>query len=202
MRKLLFIIVALLLMASPAHAVIFISGTSAPGACTWSTVWDAEVVTGDSTWTNYAYANRNNRTYILSGDTTGGGSKVRITFVAHSTNAGEITDAAIGPKKASADPYDFASAPTNITFSAADNGALPAGGTLVSDEITFAFETTQNYIVSVWSSDGDMAYLDDPGPIWLQVRRNLASDDTETVDTSGYTNHAYVEYLWKIEACN
>ncbi len=203
MKKLLLLITLLLLIAFPAYAVIFI-GAPPPvdGACTWSTVWDAETVTGaGDNWQDYQYAGRNNRTFILSAATTGSGSQIRITIKGHSTLAGEITDAAIGPKKASADPYDYDSTATNITFNTgSDSGTIPANGTLVSDDITFTFSTGSDYIVALFSSDGDMGYLDDSTV--RQYKRDSQPDQTEIVNVTSYSSHSYLEYLWKIEACD
>lgn len=164
----------------------------------WITAWDANDASGDPTWKDYTSVGRTARHHIKAADIQQvGGTKLRFTFKAHSTKAGEISGAAFGPKKASADPYDFTETPSRITFNDGQNsGALPAGGTLVSDEIPYTLEPDTDYLWSVYSSDGDMGYLNFSNGYWFSSK---GYDDSQTVDTSGYSQGNYIEYVALIE---
>lgn len=179
-------------------AVVEVAGSQAGGGL-WATAWDASTVSGDGLWGDYTAAGRNSRMIVRAVDTVAEGGKVRLTFKGHSTKAGQITGASIGPKKAGSDPWDFASAPVNITFNGGnDSGTIPAGGVLVSDEINFNFNEDTDYLVAVYSTDGDMGYLDMSSASYR--KDGLGYDDSMMVSPSAYYSSAsYIEYLSKIE---
>lgn len=76
----------------------------------------------------------------LGAGTVAGGSTVRISVIAHSSNSTIIGSMWIGlPKTFGTPAYDFASAPTRVTFGGANGITVASGTTIDSDDISLAF---------------------------------------------------------------
>ncbi|WP_377830069.1 hypothetical protein ACFKHW_12965 [Bradyrhizobium lupini] len=77
------------------------------------------------------------------------GSLVRVTLAA-STSAGFSVDGAyIGHQAVSGDPYDFDGGQVQIKVGGAASFSTGAGGTVLSDAISFALDHTKNLIVAI-----------------------------------------------------
>ena len=76
------------------------------------------------------------------------GTKVRITFEASIGFQWSVSSMYIGEQAPTGDPYDTVSM-TEITFGGGNSGfAIGAGNTLLSDEITFSFDSSKSYVTS------------------------------------------------------
>lgn len=202
-RHILFILLVLLatlFLICQAEAILIIQTEEAAGS--WSDVWVATTVTGDSTWSDYNGSARNYRVYIFASDLTGGGSKVKITLKGHSSHTSEVQSVYIGPKKASSDPYDFDDTPTEVTFSGGSGASWSGGTSVTSDEITYDLDDTKDHIVAIYYDGADdsgyMGYLDYGGTNDAAYK-NGTGDESGTTNVSGYSATQYLEYLEKIE---
>ena len=203
MRKKLSLLLLLLLIPTLAYAWgIMIIGGGVPVTGTWSTVWLASnECTGAEANLETAGKIRN---VVLAATTTGGGSKIRLTFKARddaSINNFDAVCVYIGPRSGG----DVMTGTTEITFNTGSSGfSLTTNSeTIVSDEITFAFSTAQDYLVQVennaniyarrWNDDGDTECLD-----YYEYGTTEVCTDTLDFDSDGAD--AYVVGLQKIEA--
>ncbi len=116
------------------------------------------------------------------------GTKIRIICEAATSSAWTLVEAFIGEQAAAGDAYDFAGAPTRITFTGGSNGfALAASGTITSDEIPFAFDPGKNYVIAFDHSNtvslgSPRALVVLPGATnYLKV-----ADDAQSVNATGY----------------
>lgn len=121
----------------------------------------------------------------------GGISKIRITFQSGATYPFKVDNGIRIQEKGAGDVYDFSTTPVSITHSTGTAAWNIATGSnlLTSDEITFALDTSKDY---VWSFDtgGDAGVnFGAKGLVTLTGARtfSLGSSDGATVDTSGYT---------------
>jgi hypothetical protein len=128
---------------------------------------------------------------IINGSAlTRSGSKVRITMETTSATSVTLQKCYIGQQASSGDTYDFASAPTQITWdggSSGFTGDINAGK--VSDEITFAIDETLNYIIAFrfTSVAGTNLVSETSTSNQTQVYYKAAVDDVTTVNATGYT---------------
>ena len=206
--KRLIILFAILMLSTPVYAgssvfsgtangILGVASEEAP-AGTWTKIWDANDATGDSTWADYAAGtNRNSRIVLAAVDIANGSgnyTKIKIVLRAHSSNQTDIGGAGIGLKKASSDAFDYEASPTNITFGSSETVNISAGGTATSDEITFTLDPTDDYLVGVYCSDGDMQYLEG-GVGDAYSKDTVGFDESVTENVTGYNTVQYVEWL-------
>jgi hypothetical protein len=129
------------------------------------------------------------------GDITRAGSKVRLTFKSGGSGGSGsfvIDKCYIGLQASSGDNWDFASAPTQVTFNSGNAGfTLGASSTIVSDEVTFGVDTDDTLVISfhITSTNYAMA-MQAASESSLFAYYKLGTDDAITLNPSGYTSHA------------
>lgn len=134
--------------------------------------------TNSGSWTGYN--TRNPIALIRNGD------YVRVTFNAATDSTLVISNAWIGRKAASGDPYDFlAGTPTELKFNNGSSGfSIAAGGSIVSDPLFFPIDATLDYIISMFVTSGNQRYLTSS---LYTLYYKFTSNETSTPDVTSYT---------------
>lgn len=116
-------------------------------------------------------------------------TKIRITLQSNANGGFGCDEVFIGQQAGSGDPYDYASTPTRITFSGSNGFSIAgASSTLLSDEITFPFAASTNYVIAmdvVATAGGGH-----PGSLATfsgATAYDVSGNDAQTVNASGYT---------------
>lgn len=126
---------------------------------------------------------------LLSNKT--GKTFLRVTVRAASAEALAISSMYVGHGKASSDFFDFASAPTQVTFASSASTTISAGSTETSDAIAFAYDGTSDILFSFYisgaSSDG-MRRDTSITNCWYYYKSG--SNESSTADVTGYTEVA------------
>ncbi|MBE3088046.1 MAG: right-handed parallel beta-helix repeat-containing protein, partial [Chloroflexi bacterium] len=159
-----------------------IKGSVAPSAWASGGIWrTAYAPTLDST--QATSGERNYRDVIPANQSSYTGTKIRITAKAGAGGNWVLDGASIG---AMTTADDFDADPTRITWDSGSAGAtVPAGGTKVSDEITFTFTKTSRYGMHSYSANrANIAY----GTI---VLANALYNDSDGVDDTLTKTVAY-----------
>jgi len=133
------------------------------------------------------------------------GTKIRITVKASGSNAWTLTEMFIQEQAAAGDAWDYAATPTRITWDGGNNGFAPisGGATKLSDEVTFAFDGTRDYVIgwdnSQTAGQGSMAAL--ATLAGAQGYEQIIDGDAATVNASGYSpaGAPSLEAITKIE---
>lgn len=124
------------------------------------------------------------------------GNSFKITFEAKSSGDNFSTTACYIGEQGAGDAYDFASSPTQITFSGAGGFDIAAGNTIESDKISFSIDSTKNYVVAYHvannASKDDVRGKSGLGDV--DSYSKTGGDDTTTVDASGYTGDSGRNY--------
>jgi hypothetical protein len=127
------------------------------------------------------------RVEILAGALTRTGDKVKLTFKAHTAPATFGVDKVyIGKKAASGSAYDFASAPTAVTFSGNPGFVITDDGTITSDEIVFDMDGSAiivSFHIINGSNDEPDAKSDTSANLTTYQK---SGDDAATVNATGY----------------
>jgi len=135
----------------------------------------------------------NVRNVIDSSLFTRTGDKVKLTFKSATSGSQNfiIDKCYIGKAASSGDAYDFASAPTQVTFNGGSSGftITNGGNTLASDEIVFDFDGS-DIIVSFHtvSNTGEGFSVKTAASSAMQAYYKNAADDSGTVNATGYTD--------------
>lgn len=167
-------------------------GASAAATCTWQTAWSV----ADDTDSDDG-SERNYRQIIIANTSSYSGTKVRVTFKATAGNSWTIDGCSIGESTAN-DDYD--AAPTRVTFGSGNNsGTASAGGTLLSDEMTFTFDKTKRYIVHTWTKAKYIRYNNNSRT--TQYYYTTPNDGTLTQSVSYSTMTALSTGPIKVEVC-
>jgi hypothetical protein len=182
---------------------ITVFGGGTPG-CTWSTAWDVTAAcTGvESNGVSVDQV----RNVVNSADTTASGTKVRFTFEARSnaSSANYVTTCVYFGERSSG---DVMSSITEVTFNSGSSGFTISedGGTIVSDEIDFSFNTANDYLVQI-ENNGTIQhrYFPDSGDTecYAYRRASAAATCTDVLDLASDGNYTAVYGLQKIEVCN
>lgn len=166
---------------------------------TWQTVFNATLTTNDTSGTGLTLR----IPFQLDSLTvpTGTPTKIRITIAA-STAAGCVFDTwYVGNRAASGDDWDFAAAPTQITWDAGSaSKTITASNSYLSDEINFSWDTSKGLVFSTYISTGSGGgrRVDPTGSVSTYYK--AGATDVTTVDASGYTSHSTTTWwITKIE---
>jgi hypothetical protein len=119
------------------------------------------------------------------------GSKIRITFLADAARTWVVDEVYFNHAATSGDAYDYIGTPTQMTFSGGSAGfSLTAGQSILSDEITFAFDKTKAFVIAMdWVNTGSHGCATNTSASgWTTYEK--VGDDAQTVDATGYTSHA------------
>jgi WD40 repeat protein len=131
------------------------------------------------------------RQFIDSSDFTRTGDRVKVTFQTLAAQTLTVTRATIGKAASSGDAYDFASAPTQITFNGGNAGfTLGASSTKTSDEIVFDFDGSDIIIAFHVTNTGDEMAASNDSEASLAPYYKQGAQDTSTVNATGYTSLA------------
>lgn len=144
--------------------------------------WAAGTMDGESTSAH----DRNYRIQLPASTLSQNGDRVRIELAGHTTQTITITACYIGEKAASGDAYDMESGTiTEITFSGGSGCSISVGGSQVSDWVSYDFDYTKDYLISIGSSDH---HRRDDGHTGIDsYYKNDASGDAGTANVTGYT---------------
>lgn len=167
---------------------------------TWTEIWSATSQSGDSSWADGSLVafDRNYRVYIKNAAITISATTIRIEFKAHSTQDMNISNCAIGEKKAASDEYDFNASPVNVQKGSSDSFTITAGTSGYSDNISISIDSNKDYLVAIdVPTDHYHTNLDDTNGVFYKV---TGDDETETIDVTGYTSLNYLKYVESIES--
>lgn len=135
---------------------------------TWVTSFSQLMTGTSSAWNGYTL-----RTVILENSLSNSGSKVRLTLKAGSLAEGCSIDACYaGHAASSGDPYDFDGSQVQVTVGGNTSFLIPAGQSVVTDEIPVALDETRAFIVGAHFN-------------------NSSNDDVGGVISTGFVNHYY-----------
>lgn len=117
-------------------------------------------------------------------------TRVRVKIQAGTTSALVVTGCFFGQQATTGDAYDFAAAPTRLTFSGGSNGvSIPTGTSVWSDWVDFALDQTKGHILSVGASGGSWSAASGTGH---QTYFSLgASASAGTVNVTGYSSDSF-----------
>jgi len=135
-----------------------------------------------NTWPDYTIRQILPREHFYVGAT--GHTYARVTFRAGSASLG-ITNAYIGTAASTGDVYDFASAPTQLTFNGGSSGfSIATGETQVSDPVAFSVSSTSDVIVSFYAAaNGSYRRATNQTNYGMYYKN---ASDAATVDASSY----------------
>lgn len=139
------------------------------------------------TYENHGSSGINFRLRIPAADMPAG-TKVRLTLRGASSGGFKVTTAHFGRAATSGDPYDFASAPTQVKFGGANSVTIAATTAVVTDEITMTITGTNDYLLAVYCNDGNNNVMPYGGSFGGQVYYRVASNQSSATNVSGYTN--------------
>lgn len=140
-----------------------------------------------------SHQNQTVRQVISGSHLTRSGSKVRITVDSTSSTGVTLQKMYIGRQASSGDAWDYASAPTQVTWDGGNSGFtlqnISSGKT--SDEITFEVDETLNYIISfrLTSVAGTNISSETTVGTGTQTYFKATVDEVATVNVTGYTTH-------------
>jgi len=185
-------LLAILVIASPADAVVFIHDAESGGAPsgTWETVW-----TNPDAVENYDNGDDwNERDAVASGDMTSGGpwTKVRVTQSIGSGTSANATASICIQSSGS----DCTATPTQLTLSSSAQFTL--GVDTLLDEVTFSFADTDTILCHSYTPDGQSAYFFNAG---YNQYTGTGSDDS-LVQSPGYSGASYTGTCVLIEGWN
>lgn len=111
----------------------------------WVTSFSQNLAGTSSTgWNGYTM-----RTIILAAALSEGGSKVRLSLTAGTGEGSSIDACYAGHVAAAGDAYDFDGSQVQVTVGGNGSFVIPAGQTVVTDEINIALDETRNFMVAV-----------------------------------------------------
>lgn len=112
-----------------------------------TTIWSATLGTDGSGWENYSVRN-------LAESLSGGGTQVRVRFVASAAASLTLDHASVGIRTSNA---DTSATPVELLFSGASGFTITAGNTLTSDwaDLTFLSSDTLVITCDVAASNGN-----------------------------------------------
>lgn len=165
--------------------------TSAYGTASFTTAFDSTAAL--TTTSGVALNGHTVRQVIQNLFFTRDGSRIRLTFKAAAAGTFAITKCYIGVQASSGDVYDFANAPTQVTFSGGSAGfSISTGATIVSDELAFEIDTSvaPGVVIAyqISGTDDDMAAATASFGGANYAPYYKAGDDVTTVNASGYTS--------------
>jgi hypothetical protein len=171
------------------------------GSASWHDVWTAEAQTGDSTWADISTTD--GRTFCIlldDGEISNGGTQVRVTFNGLASGSYDVTDCFIGVRSGTS--YDYASTPTQLTFSSSSGVTIAQGTTEVSDNIGFSLNASLDHLVCFYIASGDAAELPilQESAVLNSYLKTTASSDSATVNKASYTSDDIVYAVQKLEA--
>jgi hypothetical protein len=158
---------------------------------TWSNAY-LGTLTADST------AAANNTTIRIAIPSAGlsntGQNYVRVTFRSALTEGLELNPVYIGQRATAGDDYDFAAAPTQLTFSGGSAGfSIGTNATIVSDVALFSIPAGQPLIISFYenntSLNGFRTGATNAGSSYFK-----AGNDCTTVNATGYSGLGVINY--------
>jgi hypothetical protein len=159
---------------------------------TWETISDPR------TTLNYTELGGgvNYRTVVA---TPGGGpwTKVRITVVAETDEKTDDLSASICIRSGSSD--DCTESPTQILWSSSSDVVIGTNETIVSDPISFSFNSADTLLFNTHTANGEGRYL------WVgdgSAYYKIASDETMTQSVSSYTSDPHKWNYELIEGWN
>ena len=93
---------------------------------------------------------------VVSTPASGSWTKIRVTFVAESAKNTDSLTASVCIRSGATD--DCTATPTQVLFSEASSTYIATNSTVLSDEINFAFSSTNTLLVNVYTSNGEGRY--------------------------------------------
>lgn len=155
-------------------------GDSYKGLGSHTTTINPGAMAGLGAWDNWTI-----RQHIDAAQIATSGGRIRITLAAEPGNVMGLTDVFIGHAAGAGDPYDYDGNQVRVTFSGSNSAAVPAGGTLVSDEIEFDLDATKDLIISA-HHNGNSHCAMTTGATGYTSYYKLVSE-AEVTDVTGYS---------------
>lgn len=145
------------------------------------------IANNPTNWANFTIRQRiDSAAFLISG------TRIQVRFACDGSGTFTCSKAYIGEAAAAGDAYDFASAPTQLTFSGGSAGFTITGSqTIDCDEVNFTLDRTKNYVISFVSpsSATDDFGMAGPGTAnWSLYYKS--GDDATTVNATGYTDYS------------
>lgn len=114
--------------------------------------------------------------------------KLRIKFQAASGEGFSITNAYIGHRAGSGDPYDFSATPVQLLFGGSANVDISASSEQWSDWASFSYNKTSNLLVSFYCGGGSSSDAPryETGLTGISDYEKVAND-AATVNKTGYS---------------
>jgi hypothetical protein len=146
-------------------------------------------VAGPSTLTTQgaSFNNFTIRQVIAASAISASGSQVVVAFQGDGAGTFTCSKAYIGEQAAAGDSYDFAAAPTQLTFGGNAGFTITGGNIIASDPLTFTLDETKSYVIA-WLCPSSST--DDFGrQVTLSGWSGFfkSGDDVTTVNATGYT---------------
>lgn len=127
------------------------------------------------------------------------GTKIRITFLGPAAGSADVTAAYIGHVGAG-DSYDFDGSQVQLTVSASGSFVIGTAATVLTDEVSFAFDKTKALVVSFAFSASASAASHQNGAAASYNVYSKAGSDAATTDATGYaTSTNQVDFVTLIE---
>jgi len=171
------------------------------GGFTWSSVWEAVAQQG-GTWsfTNTGPGStQNRRVAVLGAKITGTNTTIRLRLKPQAVVPYVLDDVAIGP--AGTKP-SYTTTGTRVTFNGGQTGVfVPAATEVVSDAITFNFNSGTDYVVALWWNNHTQ-YIEFLAASANTYSKNGGSDGTTTQNVSGYSGNQVFVDLEDIETAS
>ena len=200
------------LSGTPGHPILF----GAYGTGVKPIISGADLITPGSSWSQSGtwsssltitpnsdktmMANLNLRNVVAANSAAYSGTQIRLTVTANSANNTIISGMSIG---VSTSGSNFDAAPTRITF---DNGSssttITAGGTKVSDEITFTFTKTNRHLIQLYYLKGAKNTQESAGANLEYYNWAAGSDLTTSQNMAAEGSAAVFNTVSKIEVYN
>ena len=161
----------------------------------WVTAWDADDINGGA-WVDHAVL-YNNRVAVWASDLVYLGSKIKITLAAGIASENPISAVSFGPKQAASDPFDFDSAPTQVTFDSSVPVTVAIGVDEVSDEISYDFDPAIDHLFHVVNAGNHVYQGGYTDGMWRKT--GAGYNDSMVEDVTGYSITSYLVDLQTIE---
>ncbi len=155
-------------------------------------VWSRTLTADNNNWSGYAMRGRCN-------GLTGGGTQVRVRFVASSSMVFAINNASIGVLGGATWPNMTTSPPVRLTFGGNNGFSIAAGATIVSDWANLTF-TSSDVLVPHWDFiTGTTGIKIDGGGGVNDAGFKAATADFNNSTVSGYSNNGFTRGIDQIE---
>lgn len=135
------------------------------------------------------------------------GTHIRVEFARTTRSTYYVLSCFVGYKDMSTGLYNFEEEPVRVTFEDGAGGIeVPIGtGSVFSDPIPFAADASRDMVVSFFLNTADLPYnstVASPDTVYYFLDSAGASDESDTMVPTGYSDYAGTLFLVGVEAVN